>query len=162
MFNQCPIGGKRNKAAAFSIKMVPSATVISLSLALITGPKAAMALPPQMAVPPETNRVVSLLILSSLPNSNPSPMVIAIEKMVNIMPVLPAEIACSIFMPNPKPTTEACNKILVNTLLCCINGFPIVSATRRPNNSANPGERNGITKSSNTKMISRFFCDSCS
>lgn len=47
----CPTAGKRKRAMALRIKMVPRATDISLSLALRTGPTAAMALPPQMAVP---------------------------------------------------------------------------------------------------------------
>ena len=38
-------------AIAFKIKIVPNATDISLSFALNTGPTAAMALPPQIAVP---------------------------------------------------------------------------------------------------------------
>ena len=55
--------GKMNSATALSMKMVPMATVMSLSLALMTGAKAAMALPPQMAVPPETRNPVSRLTL---------------------------------------------------------------------------------------------------
>ena len=46
-----PMTGKMNSAMALRMNMVPSATVISVSRALMTGPTAAMALPPQMAVP---------------------------------------------------------------------------------------------------------------
>ena len=45
--------GNKNRAMELSIKMVPSATEICFSSALITGDMAAMALPPQMAVPVE-------------------------------------------------------------------------------------------------------------
>ena len=69
-----------NSATALSMKMVPMATVMSLSLALMTGAKAAMALPPQMAVPPETRNPVSRLTLSLLVKNNPKPMVTTIEK----------------------------------------------------------------------------------
>ena len=40
-----------NNAIAFKIKIVAKATDISLSLAFTTGPTAAIALPPQIAVP---------------------------------------------------------------------------------------------------------------
>lgn len=65
------------------------ATVISLSFAFITGAKAAMALPPQMAVPPETRNPVSRLTFSLLVKNNPRPMVTTIENIVNRIPVLP-------------------------------------------------------------------------
>ena len=51
MFKAWPITGKTNNAMAFNIKMVPNATDISLSFAFNTGPTAAIALPPQIAVP---------------------------------------------------------------------------------------------------------------
>ncbi len=43
--------GKINKATAFKINTVPNEIEIELSLAFITGATAAMALPPQIAVP---------------------------------------------------------------------------------------------------------------
>ena len=49
--SQCPKTGKINKAIAFNTKIVANATDISLSFAFRTGPTAAMALPPQIAVP---------------------------------------------------------------------------------------------------------------
>ena len=51
IFKACPIAGKMKSAMALRINMVPKATDMSLSLAFKTGPTAAMALPPQMAVP---------------------------------------------------------------------------------------------------------------
>ena len=48
-----PRGGKMNRAMALRMKITPRLTAISCSLAFNTGPTAAMALPPQMAVPEE-------------------------------------------------------------------------------------------------------------
>ena len=45
------MAGKMKSAIAFKIKIVPNATDISLSFAFNTGPTAAIALPPQIAVP---------------------------------------------------------------------------------------------------------------
>src|SRR5881394_3981050 len=49
----CPISGKMNNAIELRMNTVPRETDISSSLAPITGPTAAMALPPQIAVPDE-------------------------------------------------------------------------------------------------------------
>src|SRR5215469_7827594 len=46
-----PIAGNRNRATEFRIKTALSETAISSSLASAIGPTAAMALPPQIAVP---------------------------------------------------------------------------------------------------------------
>ena len=120
--NQRPITGKMNRATALSMKMVPMATVISLSLALITGDKAAIALPPQMAVPPETRNPVSRLTFNFLVKNKPNPIVITIENMVNKIPVFPASMACSTFIPKPSPTTDIWRRIWVIRLLMAKNG----------------------------------------
>ncbi|MNL51847.1 hypothetical protein D3C87_1749800 [compost metagenome] len=65
--SQCPMAGNRNKAAALRMKTVPSATDICRSLAFITGERAAMALPPQMAVPAEISEVILKSIFNCLP-----------------------------------------------------------------------------------------------
>ena len=69
------------------------ATVMSFSLALITGARAAIALPPQMAVPPETKNPVSLATFSLRPRNIPNPRVNKIENIVNTTPFFPASIA---------------------------------------------------------------------
>jgi hypothetical protein len=51
MCNAVPIAGNVSRAIEFSTKTVPSETAISSWLALVIGAIAAMALPPQMAVP---------------------------------------------------------------------------------------------------------------
>ena len=111
-----------NSATALSMKMVPMATVMSLSLALMTGAKAAMALPPQMAVPPETRNPVSRLTLSLLVKNNHNPIVTRIENMVNSIPVYPDSMACSTFIPKPSPTTDIWRSIWVIRLLIAKNG----------------------------------------
>jgi hypothetical protein len=78
------------------IKTVPMATDTCRSSALITGDNAAIALPPQMAVPPEISREVFFSILKIRPSSNPKPSVPAIEATANNKPSLPARSAGSI------------------------------------------------------------------
>ena len=147
---------------AFSAKIVPNATVMSLSLALITGAIAAIALPPHIAVPPDTNVLVSIFTFNNLPIHNPSPIVNAIENIVNTNPVFPASIASVKFIPKPNPTTDACNNILVNILLCWINGLPTVNATINPDNNAVAGVKNGTKNNKITNIVSRVFCDNFS
>ena len=91
-----------------------------------------------------------------------SDIVNAIENKVNINPVLPAINASWRFIPNPKPTTEACNNIFVNILLCCINGLPIVKATTNPQNKAIAGERKGTIKRRIINIVSLVLCDNLS
>ena len=137
--------------------MVPMATVMSLSLALITGARAAMALPPQMAVPPETRNPVSRLTLSLLVKNNPSPMVTTMENMVNRIPVFPASMACSTFMPQPRPTTDIWRSIWVIRLLIAKNGWPIVNDKIKPSKRAKPGSRNGTRNKATMKSTSFWF-----
>ena len=53
-----------NKAMAFKMNITPNDTAISFSFALTTGPTAAIALPPQIAVPEEIRYDVLRFILS--------------------------------------------------------------------------------------------------
>ena len=55
------MAGKASRATEFSTNTVPSETAISSSLALVMGATAAMALPPQMAVPAEMRNETLLL-----------------------------------------------------------------------------------------------------
>ena len=63
---KCPTNGKTNKAIEFRIKIVPNATEICFSSALMAGAMAAIALPPQIAVPPEIKKDVFFSIFKSL------------------------------------------------------------------------------------------------
>ena len=70
-FNHRPIVGNVSKATEFSTKMVPSETDISSSVAPVIGPTAAMALPPQIAVPVEMRNAGRLSTRNHLPSSVP-------------------------------------------------------------------------------------------
>ncbi len=69
------MGGNRTSAVAFSRKTVPKATDMSCDFASMAGPTAAMALPPQMAVPTLTSVEVSRGVPKSRPRIQPSPRV---------------------------------------------------------------------------------------
>ena len=161
-FNKSPIGGKINSAIAFKVNIVPKATVMELSLALITGPKAAIALPPHIAVPPDISVLVCTSTFNIFPIHKPNPIVNAIENNVNTKPVFPAIKASCKFIPNPKPTTDACKRIFVNILLCWINGLPIVKATTNPQNNATAGDKKGTIKRRIMNIVSLVLCDNLS
>lgn len=105
--------GKINNAIEFKIKIVPRATEICFSSAEMMGDIAAMALPPQIAVPQETRWEVFLSTPNNFPNKVPSIKVPKIEMTVKIRPSLPAFKALCTFIPKPKPTTEIFNNKLV-------------------------------------------------
>ena len=101
---------------------------------------AAMALPPQIAVPHEIKCDVFLSVLNHFPNNVPKSKVLQIEKMVSRKPSFPAETTLDAFIPNPKPTTENCNRNVMALLLNSINGFPKTFTTITPSNNAMGGE----------------------
>lgn len=74
------------------------------------GEIAAMALPPQIAVPQEIKCDVFFSVLNHFPNKVPNIKVLNIENTVSRKPSFPAESAAVAFIPKPKPTTENCNK----------------------------------------------------
>ncbi len=59
-----PMGGKIKRAMELRMNITPSDTAISSESALSTGPTAAMALPPHMAVPDDMRYAVLRLIWS--------------------------------------------------------------------------------------------------
>lgn len=65
--SMCPVSGKRRRAAELRVKTVVKATAISSSFAFRTGAIAAMALPPQMAVPNEMRVDVVVPVRNILP-----------------------------------------------------------------------------------------------
>ncbi len=58
----CPMGGNMNSAIAFNMNITPKDTAISSLSAFSTGPTAAMALPPHIAVPDAIRYEVFLFI----------------------------------------------------------------------------------------------------
>ena len=91
---------------AFSTKMVASETDISHSSALAIGPTAAMALPPQIAVPEAIKNEGIFEIPSHLPTVIPINRTLTTENIVKNIPSEPAFTESSKFIPNPNPTTE--------------------------------------------------------
>jgi hypothetical protein len=85
-----PIIGKMKSAIELRMKTVPRATDISSSVALTTGPTAAIALPPQIAVPDEMRCDVVRLMFMARPSRKPRSNVPTIVTMVNTNPVRPA------------------------------------------------------------------------
>ena len=67
-----PIGGNNISATEFNTNTVPSETAISSSFASSTGPIAAIALPPQIAVPKLISSDCVFPTCSILPNNTPT------------------------------------------------------------------------------------------
>ena len=145
----------------FNIKIVPRDTEISSSSASITGATAAIALPPQIAVPADIKFDVLSFTLRSLPRKNPTASVPKIVAIVNRIPCFPALTTSVKFIPKPNKTTEICNKILVAFFVCCGKGFPNVKAAINPKTKAIGGETQVVrqTKIRSQKII---FCQNIS
>ena len=69
-----PMAGKASRATELNTKTVPSETAISSSEALEMGPTAAMALPPQIAVPAEIRKPEMRPTPKILPSRTPMSM----------------------------------------------------------------------------------------
>ena len=119
------------------------------------GALAAMALPPQIAVPFDIRVDVFLSIFRYLPIKYPASRVIPIVPTVKKNPSLPAFIASSKFMVKPRHTTETCKRRVVAFLLICMKGCPVTRAMTRPSNNATGGLRN------NTDAITQVINISC-
>ena len=108
-----PMDGNINKAMALSTNTTARATDMFDGLALITGPTAAMALPPHIAVPELIRYAVSLSTLSSfLPISIPMASVPTTDMIVKSIPSRPEASDSYRFIPKPSPTTEYCRSVL--------------------------------------------------
>ena len=136
MSSQAPMGGNTSSATELSRKTVPSATEISSGRALTTGATAAMALPPQMAVPEATRCDVRRSIPSIRPSTKPRISTTAMLKTVSRKPSRPAWSAECMFMPKPRPTTAAFSSQPVALLLHEANGLPSRKAMAMPRHRA--------------------------
>ena len=108
-----PMAGKISSATELRTKIVPSDTAICSSVAWIIGPSAAMALPPQMAVPIEIKNAFLICTCSSLLSAIPAAMAKLMLRTVYKNPLRPAFSTWCRSMPNPRPTTDTCKRILV-------------------------------------------------
>src|SRR5947209_1497805 len=137
---RCPITGKRNSAAAFRMNTVPKETAMSSSLASSTGPTAAIALPPQMAVPTEIKSAGVRSTENHLPSSSPEIMAKVIPAAVYRNPARPARSTSLRFMPKPSPTTESCSSSFDHFPVNSGKPLPTVSATAKPSARARGGD----------------------
>ena len=103
----CPSTGNRKRATAFSRKTVPSATDISASAAPVARPTAAIADPPQMAVPADSSIAVFDSIHRTRRSHAPSRNVSAIVAAAISRPWRAATRTASRLVPNPRRTTDA-------------------------------------------------------
>lgn len=135
--------------------MTPKATEVWFSPDFITGAMAAIALPPQMAVPQEIRCEVFLSIFNHFPKNVPKINVLKMDAIVKKKPSFPAEKELETFIPKPKPTTEICNRTFVALWLRLKNGCPEKLATINPNSKAIGGVTNGVkqNKINATKII---------
>lgn len=138
------------------IKITPKAIDVWFSFDFITGEIAAIALPPQIAVPHEIKCDVFLSVFNHFPKRKPKVIVLKIEKTVRAKPSFPAENAFEAFIPKPKPTTENCNKNVTALWLNSKNGFPKTFTIITPSNKAAGGEI--IENKHNIIMTAKMNC----
>ena len=102
---------------------------------------AAIALPPQMAVPEDKSRVILESTFSNLPNKSPQIITKETVKAVSIKPLFEALITWVKFMPKPRSTIDAFKRNEVYLARSILN--PSNDRTR-PNAKAIAGETKGI------------------
>ena len=102
-----------SKAKPFNKNIMASDIAISCCFAFITGAIAAMALPPQMAVPKDNNTLVFLFTLKSCPNISPSPIMAVILTMVRTIELRPTSSTSLKSTLNPSPITANFNNHLL-------------------------------------------------
>ena len=129
-----------NSAIALSRKITASDILVSSSSAFTTGATAAMALPPQIAVP-ELIRYESFGSKPiRRPTRQPTSITPVTETRVKSMPSLPASSDSYIFMPNPRPTTANCSRYFELFLENAGKGLPRISASAMPAKRARAGD----------------------
>lgn len=159
--SQCPIAGKMSSAAAFSVKTVAMESVVSSSSASMMGAIAAIALPPQIAVPEDMRYELLRESLKALPSRTPRHITPITDTIVNSMPSFPASIAECRFIPKPRPITESWSMYLDVFLVNFLNGAPKVIASSIPARSDKAVGRKNDAANSPIKrifVILSFIC----
>jgi hypothetical protein len=116
--------------------MVAKAIEMLLSFALIAGATAAIALPPQIAVPELIKIEVLLSIEKNFEIIKPATNVNIIELMIKPRPFEQAFVACSMVIPKPNPTIEYDNRVFVYLLVFIDVGNMFKLAIIIPSNKA--------------------------
>ncbi len=111
-------------------------TEMSFSSASTTWLTAAIALPPQIAVPTEIKYEIMRSTLKILPSKKPTPMAIEMVRTVKTNPSFPASTTLVKFIPKPSPTIAPCNKYLMTTFDCFGKGFPKIIPINKPSINA--------------------------
>lgn len=111
--SKCPIAGKTYRATALSRKIEPIDTAISDSVAPMTELTAAMAEPPQMAVPAEISAEVLPSSFNLRPSQKPRTKVAQMVVAANSEPFKPRRSTTCKFMPKPSRMTQICRSHLV-------------------------------------------------
>src|SRR5271156_2028 len=113
------------------------------------GATAAIALPPQIAVPTVIKIPAVLFTLSIRPASNPAVKANAMLTAVYTNPLRPARNTSCRFIPKPSPTTDACSKyfVAVRDSVCqgCVKANPNIS----PSASAAAGDTSPLAHNAN-------------
>ena len=132
---------------AFSTKMVPSETDISSFSALIAGPTAAMADPPQIAVPTVISVVIRFGVASSFPNTNPNAKRTEYHRQNEHYPAAAGLVALPPrSMPNAKQNDRCLQEDMLSvSLQLAEKGFPVSASTSRQTHRQrqNQGEPHG-------------------
>ena len=123
-------------AIALRMNIVASDIDIWSSSASITGPTAAIALPPHIAVPELIKIEVLLLIEKNFDIIKPATNVKVIEPMISPKPFEQTFIACSMVIPKPNPTIEYDNSVFVYLPVFIDVGIMFKLAITIPSNKA--------------------------
>ena len=115
------------------------ATAISPSVTASTDPTAAMADPPQMAVPAEIKTDVLRFMSSCRPIQYPRSKVVPMVRAANNEPFQPARRIVGRFIPKPSITTQACRSLLANLCPHLWKGLPRQRARTIPATKATGG-----------------------
>ena len=135
------------------------ATVISLAPAPMTLPTAAMAEPPQVAVPAEMSALVFGRILSTCPSHQPSASTVTIVSAAKPAPCAPALSTIGRSIPNPSRTTQVWRSRAEAALQMAENGFSTLKARTAPRVSAIGGEAHGVRQKAAEPMKSNRRTD---
>ena len=149
------MGGKASIATAFKVNTTARDIDVSFELDFMIGAMAAMALPPQIAVPDEIKYPNLRPTLKYLLNKTPPHITSITEKIVR---KIPSDDDCREsmrFIPKPRPITANFNRYEDVFEVYLSNSLPRVNANTIPANRDIAGDRNSEPTASDRNSI--FF-----
>ena len=126
---------------------------ISLSLDLVMGATAAMALPPHIAVPADMRYVDVFGSFIHLPKNQPITSTAETETIVINIPSLPDCKASCTFIPKPNPTTDICSRFFDIFFDTDGSGLPKTTAKTIPAKSPTTGLVKTVAIATSTNNI---------